>query len=542
MWERAHLALAVRAPLPQASAPEVHPADAQHGVEEQLGARHAAEQQAARLHSQLEELQRERALLQEQVLALQQEVAGLQHAAAARGGTPEAPAVARSPSRTLNSRLRELVSPRRASPPVAAPGPGGPSGLLHIARFSPPHAEAVPRAQAAPPALQEQQQQQEEQLAALQQALQQEQRRAQELEAQLGEARAASVRAEQRFSAAVGLLNARAAQAEEAAEQVLQVHASTAALGKDLGASPEHSKCRQIVEGLHAQASWGRDAHVLQPGTASGLPTDALAPIGQVWRERLARQKVEVQLSHAETPERQPTATLAGEEGAAAVDVDQVDEQAASKLEAEAQRADHVARGLAGEQAHQRRLARRVEGLEQQLAEWAVLLHLAGQVQEVPPLSPTRAGGSPARQAISVLMLRRAQEEARALQARVQQLQGEVASLRRRERASAKRTKHLVGLNQDLTQKQHELAAGTGGTLPAAQPPPALPHAPSTRARRRAGDAGGAAQPPTRCTAARQPCRPRARPRCQQGAAGARHSQNPHAQRARAARAVAPAV
>ena len=280
-----------------------------------------------------------------------------------------------------------------------------------------------------------------------------------ELQARCGQ----EAEAQRRYDATVQALTSRMQQAEEAAEQVLALHAAQVDMG---GASPgkgvpgpDHARCRELITGLHAQvraAGWCGVAMIKQHATLECTVACTLNP-HQVWRERLARQRAQMQ-QHAEPGAAPGGGPIVPELAGAKVELDSWQQE---QLEAEARDGEGLARSLSDARAHQRSLAQRVEQLDLQLGEYASLLAAAEAVAaEAPPLCPTRAGGSPVRQAITSLQLRRAEEQADALQRSLAGVEGELVELRRRERTAARSAVRLAAANKELGKQQAQLVAG----------------------------------------------------------------------------------
>lgn len=212
----------------------------------------------------------ERELLQEQAVSLQQEVSAWQQGSMLRGGASGAEVAAdatleRSPSRTLASRVRELVgsrsspgsasSSRAASPVPQRPLQQGleaavlrrtatPAGMPALAEEEDP--EAAPADGQLPRPLQ-----QSLGRVARMASPAVEKRSAERaaLEVQEAQLRAAVTEAE--------ALRSRAAAAEAAAQAVLDLHAAGAAAACPAaeleGEEAGHGRCLQTIEGLFAQ-------------------------------------------------------------------------------------------------------------------------------------------------------------------------------------------------------------------------------------------------------------------------------------------------
>lgn len=211
----------------------------------------------------------ERELLQEQAVSLQQEVSAWQQGSMLRGGASGAEVAAgatleRSPSRTLASRVRELVG-GRASPGsagssrAASPVPQRPlqqgleaAALCRAAMPAGMPALAEEGSEATPVADQPRR--------PLQQSLGRVQRMASPAAEKRSEERAALEVQEAHLRAALTeaeALRTWAAAAEAAAQAVLDLHAAGAAAacpGVELdGEEGGHQRCRQTIEGLFAQ-------------------------------------------------------------------------------------------------------------------------------------------------------------------------------------------------------------------------------------------------------------------------------------------------
>ncbi|KAL4458347.1 hypothetical protein ABPG75_013212 [Micractinium tetrahymenae] len=425
----------------------------------QLAHKQAAQLQVTALSAEVSTLHRERELLQEQAMSLQQEVSNWQTGSLLRGG-PSGEEVAaeglleRSPSRTLAARMRELLkSPRRlaldASPSSqgsfrppngsrsASPSPRGSPGASVPAELTPGSSPAL-----GPLGEGERLRSLQQQVAALEQRLASK-------EAQLAEQAAGAAAALAAARDEYAGLKEQAAAAEAAAESVLRLRSSGAGAGAK-GAA--HQECRTAIEGIYAQ----------------------------MWRERLARQKAQAQA--AELRQRLSNQQAEGPGGgrdsvnAAVPAADEVDEVVMKALQDETARADHVQDELRRNKSHQLKLEKRAEQLELQLAEYTTLLSAAEGVEQVPrlggslPTSPcgrsTAAGphfgryGSPVRGAITALQGRKAAEEAAALREQLKAAQAEVASVRRRERDSLAALKAARYKQSELHRKQQMLAAG----------------------------------------------------------------------------------
>lgn len=226
----------------------------------QLADKQAAQLQVAALSAEVAALQRERELLQEQAMSLQQEVSSWQTGSLLRGGPSGEELAAeglleRSPSRTLATRMRELLrTPRRlaldASPssqgsfrppngsrspspsPHGSPGAGRPAEASHGG--TPP---LGPLGEG-------------EHLCSLQQQVAALEQRVASKEAQLAEQAAGAAAALAASHRKYAGLKQQAAAAEAAAASVLQLRSS--AVGAKGSA---HRECRAAIEGIYAQVS-----------------------------------------------------------------------------------------------------------------------------------------------------------------------------------------------------------------------------------------------------------------------------------------------
>lgn len=237
-------------------------------LERQLADKQAAQLQAATLSAEVAALQRERELLQEQAMSLQQEVSSWQTGSLLQGGpsgedvAAEGLLLERSPSRTLATRMRELLrSPRRPAldaspssqgsfrPPSgsrsASPSPRGSPGPSPAARATPCGAPPLgPLGEG-------------ERLRSLQQQVAALEKRMACKEAQLAEQAAGAAAALAAARKEYVGLQEQAAAAEDAAKSVLRLRSSVA--GARGGA---HRECRAAIQGIYAQASlrWGLPA------------------------------------------------------------------------------------------------------------------------------------------------------------------------------------------------------------------------------------------------------------------------------------------
>lgn len=263
--------LSVFAPLPDACHHLVSPVHqqvaglsdwlraAEGELARQLADKQAAQLQVAALSAEVAALQRERELLQEQAMSLQQEVSGWQTGSLLRDGPSgeelrgEGP-LERSPSRTLATRMRELLrSPRRlaldASPSSQGSfrPPNGSRTASPSPRCSPgagPAAEAAPGG--APPPLGPLGE--GERLRCLQQQVAALEQRLASKEAQLVEQAAGAAAALAASQQEYAHLKEQATAAEAAATSVLQLRSS------GIGAQGSiHQQCRAAIEGIHAQ-------------------------------------------------------------------------------------------------------------------------------------------------------------------------------------------------------------------------------------------------------------------------------------------------
>lgn len=209
----------------------------------------------------------ERELLQEQAVSLQQEVSAWQQGSMLRGGPSGAEVAAeatleRSPSRTLASRVRELVGGR------ASPGSAGSSRAASPTPQRPLHQEAAAARRAATPAgmptLAEEEADGAPPGDQPRRPLQQSLGRVQPLESPVAERKSAEraaleVQAAQLKAALIEaeVQRSRAAAAEAAAQAVLALHAAGAAAACPAveleGEEGGHERCRQTIEGLFAQ-------------------------------------------------------------------------------------------------------------------------------------------------------------------------------------------------------------------------------------------------------------------------------------------------
>lgn len=259
----------------------------------------AAKQQIqSRLNTQQAEmvaLQRERELLQEQAVSLQQEVSDFQAGSRLRGGASGAEVaqeatLERSPSRTLASRMRAMLggspspSSGSACPSPRSPGGGGSRPASPWARMPPlaegaehgfgvgsehhqparPPQEHLERLQARPEpgttTASEPQSQParplQEHLEHLQASLAARQGELAAQEARLREQQAALATTKQVYEAEAAQMLSRTAAAEAAAQAVLQLHASKVADPR-AAAQGANAASREAIEALYAQV-WGR--------------------------------------------------------------------------------------------------------------------------------------------------------------------------------------------------------------------------------------------------------------------------------------------
>ena len=244
-------------------------------MEAELGGQLAAKQQAhlqlAAKQAELAALCEERDLLQEQANCLQQGVSAFQQGSLLRGGASCAELergrpLERSPSRTLASRMRELLgsSPRRGRGAAGRSGscqslrsphgagsssPASPQGMPELAGAS---AESGPTSSSC---------EQDAAQQKLQCRLHQAEAQLQQQTAAAADASAALARVQQQHEASMQALRGRVVAAEAAAEAVLQAQgtrvdlrsADAASAGVAPGSS--HQQCRTAIEGIYAQVS-----------------------------------------------------------------------------------------------------------------------------------------------------------------------------------------------------------------------------------------------------------------------------------------------
>ena len=467
-----------------------------------LAAKDVAERGRAAAAAELALLRRTHELLEEQAVRLQQEVSAYQAREVVEGGSSEQAPLDRSPSRTLTSRLAELVhraSPRSAStdrgrPPSASsassmrnpPSPqrvraggGGSKGDSPAAPVDPAQGLAAARVQA--------------ELASA---------RAADLEVQLGEARGQAAAAEAvaadlreklatsqtalgdaaaRFEATSAALRERAVMAETAADKVLSLHAAAVDITQSPGrlcaslgggspgnsaaaGAPDHARCRQLIEGLHATAWRERlarqriEAEAMEPRAGAGGSARAGSPPPSSRRASAVLQapgsvapssNPSSSAGRSSSASRSSSSSAAGggdSGGVAAANADAAEE---ALLRSELASLDAAATELPGLRRRQKDLGRRVEACEQRMAGWDALLEAAAAVSVVPPVAHVPgSGGSPKRSAITSLQMRRLAEENSGLAERVQALEGEVAAARRRERDREARARALLGQHE----------------------------------------------------------------------------------------------
>ena len=245
------------------------------GAEAELAAQ-LAEKQAAQLElavrsAEAAALRSERELLQEQAVSLQQEVSDMQSEMHSAGGSPLL-SVERSPSRTLASRMKEMLGPRRSPPqhPQRAASPGSPGADGRGSAGASP--AATPRA-GSPGPLGE-----GLTLRSLQGHVMALEHRLASKEMQLAEQAAGAAATLAAARSDYEVLAGRAAAAEAAAEAVLRVHAEgeegLAAVG---GAEGNHQHCLATMQGLYAQVGEGLEGGRVGAGLSRNLGGAPLA-------------------------------------------------------------------------------------------------------------------------------------------------------------------------------------------------------------------------------------------------------------------------
>lgn len=370
-------ALLHRCPPPRPSPPQVDRLQSRlAAAEAELAAQLAAKQHCqSRLGTQAAELaalERERELLQQQAVGLQQEVSAMLRGSPSSAGMAAEQTLERSPSRALGDRMRALLSGHSSGHSSSSGGshPASPTHLPALAEgqaFEPPQpllenlgglagGGALPAhllAGAEEPAprplgsslctLRDSQAARDGEAAAREARLREEEGRLREQQAALTAARRA-------YEAEASLLRGRTAAAEEAAAAVLDLHASQvgqprAAAGE--GGCGEHQQCRAALESLHAQ----------------------------MWRERLGRQRCEAEAVEARL-------RLSGQLAASGGGAVELDEGALAALEAEMAGADQLSQQL-------RRVKVRTGGASE--AGWLAALHPCREGQRETARAPCRS-------------------------------------------------------------------------------------------------------------------------------------------------------
>lgn len=248
----------------------------------QLAEKQAAQLELSTLSAEVTALRGERELLQEQAVCLQQEVSLWQCSSLLRDGPSggEDVTLERSPSRTLTSRMREMLSPRRlvsrspssqtsfqplkdsiSSAASSRMGShiGSRAGSVSASPLaSPRFMETLPEGTAvltadlavtaAPGPLQE-----GERLRCLQHQVAALEQRLAAKEAQLAEQAAGSAAALAAARREYEGLKEQSAAAEAAAEAVLHLRSSGVGAGGMATGSSTHKECRAAIEGVYAQ-------------------------------------------------------------------------------------------------------------------------------------------------------------------------------------------------------------------------------------------------------------------------------------------------